>query len=127
MRFARPQPPTLNTTLSDGSYGPQCIQSLSISNIPEFDLAGILSFGDRPSFLAPLLDALSPLLLKAAETGAIDGLEDLLKPLIGPGGLLSSFPGDIGDLLDALSGVLALGQDEGRQTPTSQHYLSYLD
>jgi hypothetical protein len=69
--------------------------------------------GNEPGSLAPLLDALKPLIMKIGKTDAIDQTMKLLMPLIGAGGPLSNFPGDIGDLVQGLSGVLALDQAEG--------------
>ncbi|KAE9984371.1 hypothetical protein EG328_008857 [Venturia inaequalis] len=112
-RFLPPQPPTVNQTVSDGSYGPQCIQSFSIQQIPELDLTGILSLGDRLGLGKYLLDALKPIISRLGQSGSVDELVALFRPLLGPGGPLSAFPGTIGDLIEGISGVLGLASSEG--------------
>jgi hypothetical protein len=112
LRFAKPIKPTLNRTLSDGSYGPQCIQSLQIQQIPEIDLAGLLNLGDSFSVLAPLLGAIQPLIVDLGMTGSVDTLVAKIRPYLAPGGALSGYTGTIGDLLEALSGVVGAGQGE---------------
>ncbi|TID25648.1 putative lipase [Venturia nashicola] len=111
-RFLPPQPPTVNQTVSDGSYGPQCLQSLAIQQIPEIDLAGILGLGDRPGLGTYLIDSLKPIISRLSETGSVDELVSFIRPLLGPGGPLSAFPGTIGDLIEGLSGVMGLGSSE---------------
>ncbi|RDI76905.1 hypothetical protein Vi05172_g13132 [Venturia inaequalis] len=111
-RFLPPQPPTVNQTVSDGSYGPQCIQSFSIQQIPELDLTGILSLGDRLGLGKYLLDALKPIISRLGQSGSVDELVALFRPLLGPGGPLSAFPGTIGDLIEGISGVLGLASSE---------------
>jgi hypothetical protein len=93
------------------------MQSLSIQNIANLDLGGILNFGDVPSLLTPnlitpVLDMLKPIILDLGKKGAIDELINVIRPLIGPGGPFSMFPGTIGDIVESLSGVLGLGQSE---------------
>ncbi|QDS73147.1 hypothetical protein FKW77_001884 [Venturia effusa] len=111
-RFLPPQTPKLNQTISDGSYGPQCIQSFAIQQIPELDLTGILSLGDSYGLGKYLLDALKPIILRLGQTGTVDELVEFIRPLLGPGGPLSEFPGTIGDIIEGLSGVLGLGSQE---------------
>jgi hypothetical protein len=77
MRFAPPQPPTPNATIQDGTYGPQCIQTLAIQNIANIDLAGILNFGDMPSLLTPntitpIVDQIKPIILRSTSRIAMD-------------------------------------------------------
>jgi hypothetical protein len=108
----KPQQPELNQTLSDGSYGPQCIQSLQIQQIPSIDLAGLLNLGDSPSVLAPLLNDIQPLIVDLGNAGSVDTLVNKIRPYLAPGGLLSGYSGTIGDLLEALAGVLGAGQAE---------------
>jgi hypothetical protein len=113
-RFLPPQPPFMKNTVADGSYGPQCLQSFAIAQIPEIDLAGILNLGDRLGLGKYLLDALKPIILRLGKTGSVDELVAFIKPLLGPGGPLSDFPGTVGDLIEGLSGVLGLGASEGK-------------
>lgn len=103
----------MNQTVSDGSYGPQCIQSFAIQQVPELDLTGILSLGDRLGLGKYLLDALKPIVLRLGQTGSIEELVGFIRPLLGPGGPLSAFPGTIGDLIEGLVGVLGLASSEG--------------
>lgn len=85
----------MNNTVADGSYGPQCLPSFAIAQIPEIDLAGILNLGDRLGLGKHLLDALQPIILRLGKTRSVDELVAFTKPLLGPGGPLSDFLGQL--------------------------------
>jgi len=63
--------------------------------------------------ITSLLDSIKPIITQLGKTDAVDEIVALVKPLIEPGGPFGDFPGDVGDLVDALREVVGAESSEG--------------